>query len=148
MKRSNGQGGNRVEWLLYGSVALIALAFLLLVVYIARTLIVLQETLRRLTAAIDHADEQVQTVAKEVRELLHTANGIASDVQKKVETLNGAIEAVGEIGGTIRSLNRALRQAAAGLSARAGLGQGKWGKALRWTNVLLDLREKWRKNNR
>ncbi|MFC0298762.1 DUF948 domain-containing protein [Geobacillus jurassicus] len=137
-----------MEWLLYGSVALIALAFLLLVVYIARTLVVLQETLRRLAAAISHADEQVQTVAKEVHELLRVANGIAFDVQKKAEKLDGAVEAVGEIGGTVRTLNRALRQAAAALSARASRGQEKWMKVLRWTNVLLDIWEKWRERER
>lgn len=133
-----------MEWLLYASAALIAAAFLLLVVYIAKTLIVLQETLRRLTAAVSHADEQVQTVAKEVARLLHTANNIAGDVQTKTEKLNSAVEAVNEIGGTVRSLNRALRQTAAALSARAGQGQEKWVKALRWANVLLDLWEKWR----
>ncbi|OQP06488.1 general stress protein [Geobacillus sp. 46C-IIa] len=133
-----------MEWLLYASAALIAAAFLLLSVYIARTLIVLQETLRRLAAAVSHADEQVQTVAKEVTQLLHTANSIAGDVQNKAEKLNHAVEAVNEIGGTVRSLNRALRQTAAALSARAGQGQEKWAKALRWANVLLDIWEKWR----
>ncbi|AMX82575.1 general stress protein [Geobacillus subterraneus] len=133
-----------MEWLLYASAALVAAAFLLLSVYIARTLIVLQETLRRLAAAVSHADEQVQTVAKEVTQLLHTANSIAGDVQNKAEKLNHAVEAVNEIGGTVRSLNRALRQTAAALSARAGQGQEKWAKALRWANVLLDIWEKWR----
>jgi uncharacterized protein YoxC len=133
-----------VEWLLYASAALIAVAFLLLAVYIARTLIVLQETLRRLTAAVNHADEQVQTVGKEVTQLLHTANSIAGDMQNKAEKLNNTIEAVNEIGGTVRSLNRALQQTAAALSARASQGQEKWAKALRWANVLLDIWEKWR----
>jgi len=133
-----------VEWLLYASAALIAVAFLLLAIYIARTLVVLQETLRRLTAAVSHADEQVQTVAKEVTQLLHTANSIAGDVQNQAEKLNHAVEAVNEIGGTVRSLNRALRQTAAALSARAGQKQEKWAKALRWANVLLDIWEKWR----
>lgn len=133
-----------MEWLLYASAALIAVAFLLLAIYIARTLVVLQETLRRLTAAVSHADEQVQTVAKEVTQLLHTANSIAGDVQNQAEKLNHAVEAVNEIGGTVRSLNRALRQTAAALSARAGQKQEKWAKALRWANVLLDIWEKWR----
>nr|WP_253263956.1 DUF948 domain-containing protein [Geobacillus sp. BMUD] len=131
--------------MLYGSAALIALAFLLLVVYIAKTLVVLQETLRRLATAVSHADQQVEAVAKEIQTLLQTANAIAGDVQKKAEKLNGAIEAVGEIGGAVRTLNRALRQAAAALSAKADPGREKWVKALRWANVLLDVWEKWRK---
>ncbi|MED5045881.1 DUF948 domain-containing protein, partial [Geobacillus stearothermophilus] len=87
-----------MEWLLYASAAVAAAAFLLLVVYIARTLVVLQETLRRLTAAVGHTEEQVQAVAREVTELLHTANDIAGDVQKKVEKLNSAVEAVSAVG--------------------------------------------------
>ncbi|MED5077455.1 DUF948 domain-containing protein [Geobacillus stearothermophilus] len=137
-----------MEWLLYASAAVAAAAFLLLVVYIARTLVVLQETLRRLTAAVGHTEEQVQAVAREVTELLHTANDIAGDVQKKVEKLNSAVEAISEVGDAVRSFNRALQQTVAALSARAGGGRKKWRKTLRWANVLLDLREKWRERER
>ncbi|MCG6197757.1 DUF948 domain-containing protein, partial [Anoxybacillus sp. LAT_38] len=56
--------------ILYASIALIAISFFILVIYIARTLTVLQETIRRLTAAIDHLDKEVQGITTETTQLL------------------------------------------------------------------------------
>lgn len=69
--------------ILYASIALIAVSFFILVVYIARTLTVLQETIRRLTAAIDHMDKEVQSIAAETTQLLKKTNELADGVQKK-----------------------------------------------------------------
>ncbi|KPC99706.1 hypothetical protein LR69_02107 [Geobacillus sp. BCO2] len=134
-----------MEWMLYASAVIAALAFLLLVIYIAKTLVVLQETLRRLTEAIGHTDEQVRALSGEIQQLLHTANSVVHDVQKKVDALTGVVEAVGETGDAIRTMNRAIRQTASALLSATTAGTSKWKKILRWADGFRDGWEKWRK---
>ncbi|MGZ0086762.1 DUF948 domain-containing protein [Caldibacillus thermoamylovorans] len=134
-----------MEWVLYASLAVVALAFALLAVYIAKTLTVLQETLRRLTEMIGHTDEQVQAVAGEMRQLLQTANGVAHDVQKNVHALSGVVEAVGETGEALKLANRALRQTAATLLRAADSSKMKWWETLQKANVFRKRWAKWRR---
>jgi uncharacterized protein YoxC len=129
-----------VKIILYASIALIAVSFFILVIYIARTLTVLQETIRRLTAAIDHLDKEVQGITAEAAQLLKKTNALADDVQKKVEGLNSLVHAVSDVGATVQSFNRSLRQ----ISSAVTTHREKATKVMQWGNAFIEIWEKWR----
>jgi uncharacterized protein YoxC len=133
-----------VKIILYASIALIAVSFFILAVYIARTLTVLQETIRRLTAAIDHLDKEVQGITTETTQLLKKTNALADDVQKKVEGLNSLVHAVSDIGATVQSFNRSLRQISSTVTMKAENHREKAAKVMQWGNAFIEIWEKWR----
>lgn len=130
--------------ILYASIALIAISFFILVIYIARTLTVLQETIRRLTAAIDHLDKEVQGITTETTQLLKKTNALADEVQKKVEGLNSLVHAVSDISTTVQSFNRSLQQVSACVTKQVETHREKVVKVMQWGNAFMEIWEKWK----
>lgn len=130
--------------ILYASIALIAVSFFILVIYIARTLTVLQETIRRLTATIDHLDKEVQGITTETTQLLKKTNALADEVQKKVEGLNSLVHAVSDVGATVQSFNRSLRQISSTVTTKVENHREKVTKVMQWGNAFIEIWEKWR----
>jgi uncharacterized protein YoxC len=133
-----------VKIILYASIALIAVSFFILVVYIARTLTALQETIRRVTAAIDHMDKEVQSIAAETTQLLKKTNALADGVQKKVEGLNLLVHAVSDVSSTVQSFSRSLQQISASVTKQVETHQEKVVKVMQWGNALMEIWEKWK----
>lgn len=130
--------------ILYASIALIAVSFFILVIYIAKTLTVLQETIRRLTATIDHLDKEVQGITTETTQLLKKTSALADEVQKKVEGLNSLVHAVSDVGATVQSFNRSLRQISSTVTAKVENHREKVTKVMQWGNAFIEIWEKWR----
>jgi uncharacterized protein YoxC len=134
-----------VKIILYASIALIAISFCILVIYIARTLTVLQETIRRLTVTIDHLDKEVQGITAETTQLLQKTNALADDVLKKVEGLNSLVHAVSDVGATVQSFNRSLRQFSSAVTTKVETHREKAVKVMQLGNAFIEIWEKWRK---
>ena len=77
--------------ILYLSVALIAIAFLILVIYLSKTLKSLQGTLDNVATTLSGLEKQLDGVTKETTILLHKTNELASDIQDKSESLNSVV---------------------------------------------------------
>ena len=73
--------------ILYLSVALIAIAFLILVIYLSKTLKSLQGTLDNVATTLSGLEKQLDGVTKETTILLHKTNELASDIQDKIGEL-------------------------------------------------------------
>jgi uncharacterized protein YoxC len=143
-KETLQQGGETVKIILYLSVALIAISFFLLVVYIARTLVVLQETIRRLTATIDSLEKQMQGITSETTQLLKKTNMLANDVQQKIEGLNSIVRAVSDVSSTVQSFNQSLQQISTSVTKQVETHQEKVVKVMQWGNAFLEIWEKWK----
>ncbi len=74
--------------ILYLSVALIAVAFLILVIYLSKTLKSVQMTLTNVASTLDGLEGQMKGITAETTELLHKTNRLAEDIQEKSEKLN------------------------------------------------------------
>ncbi|RSK28206.1 DUF948 domain-containing protein [Bacillus sp. HMF5848] len=96
--------------IVYISVAVIALAFLILVIYLARTLRSMQTTFQQVSSTIDSFDKQLKGITEETTSLLKKTNGLADDLQKKSEQLNTVIKSVEEFGGTISRVNSSMQE--------------------------------------
>ena len=97
--------------ILYLSVALIAVAFLILVIYLSKTLKSVQMTLTNVASTLDY-EGQMKGITAETTELLHKTNRLAEDIQEKSEKLNTVVHAVQEVGTSVQQFNTSIKQAA------------------------------------
>lgn len=70
--------------ILYLSAALIAVSFLILVIYLSKTLKSLQVTLNHVAATLEGVEGQMKGITAETTELLNKTNRLADDIQEKI----------------------------------------------------------------
>lgn len=95
--------------ILYFSVALIAIAFTILVIYLNKMLNSVKNTLDSVAHTLDGLEKQLQGVTSETTTLLHKTNELMEDVQKKSEALNVLVTSFSEIGETVHRINTSIR---------------------------------------
>jgi uncharacterized protein YoxC len=130
-----------VKIILYLSVALIAIAFFILVVYLVKTLKRVQDTLQSLTKTIEGMEKQVNEIGTETSQLLHKTNAVADDVQKKMEILNGLFDNVKQVGATIQTFNNSLAK-------QLSSNEQKVIQAVQWGNAFLEIWGKWKRRKK
>jgi len=129
--------------ILYLSVALIAVAFLILVISLTKTLKSMKITLDRVSKTMEDLEGQLQGITSETTLLLHKTNELAEDIQYKSEKLNTVVYAVQDIGTTIKEFNGSIRKVSSSLSTQVVQNQDKIAQVLQWSSVLKELKDKW-----
>jgi uncharacterized protein YoxC len=132
-----------MEIILYLSVALIAIAFLVLVIYLAKTLNSLQETLSNVSTTLTGLEKQLDGVTKETTELLHKTNALADDIQEKSQNLNSVVSAVKNVGTTVNKFNGTLKTLTESFDIQVEENKEKISQIVQWGNVFLELKDKW-----
>lgn len=125
------------------SVALIAVAFLVLVIFLVKTLKALQGTLENVSNTLSGIEKQLDGVTKETTELLHKTNTLADDLQSKVDSLNSVVVAVKDVGTTVNKFNQSLKSVATSFDKQIEQNKDKISQVVQWSNVFLELKEKW-----
>jgi len=90
--------------------AVIALAFVVLVVFLVRILIKAYETFRRVNCTLALAQKQLLDLQEEPKKLFSTINDIASDVNCKLENLDPLFGALSNLGIAAESRTAALNE--------------------------------------
>jgi uncharacterized protein YoxC len=129
--------------ILYLSVALIAAAFLVLVIYVSKMLKSLQITLNNVSKTLTGLETQLEGVTSETTVLLRKTNALADDFQQKAESLNTVVEAVKEVGTTVSKFNGSLQNITNSFDRQVEQSKEKVSQIVQWSNVLLELKEKW-----
>ncbi|MFP7299471.1 DUF948 domain-containing protein [Neobacillus niacini] len=132
-----------MEIILYLSVALIAIAFLVLVIYAAKTLKSLQETLGSVSKTLIGLEKQLDGVTQETTELLQKTNALADDIGEKTKSLNSVVTAVKEVGTTVNKFNGSLKNLTDSFEIQVEENKEKVSQIVQWTNVFLELKDKW-----
>nr|WP_263325397.1 DUF948 domain-containing protein [Neobacillus sp. Marseille-Q6967] len=132
-----------MEIILYLSAALISVAFLVLVIYLSKTLKTLQETLKGVTKTLDGLEKQLDGVTSETTLLLQKTNALAEDIQVKSESLNSVVDAVKDVGSTVTKFNGTLKNLAESFDIQVEQSKEKVSQIVQWSNVFLELKEKW-----
>lgn len=132
-----------MEIILYLSVALIAIAFLILVIFVAKTLKSLQETLSSVSNTLTGLERQLDGVTKETTELLHKTNALADDIQEKSQNLNSVVSAVKNVGTTVNKFNGTLKTLTESFDIQVEENKEKISQIVQWGNVFLELKDKW-----
>jgi uncharacterized protein YoxC len=132
-----------MEIILYLSVALIAIAFLVLVIYVAKTLKSLQGTLSSVSSTLIGLEKQLDGVTKETTELLQKTNALADDLQEKSQNLTSVITAVKDVGTTVNKFNGTLKNLTQSFDVQVEENKEKISQIVQWGNVFLELKDKW-----
>lgn len=132
-----------MEIILYLSVALIAIAFLVLVIYVAKTLTSLQETLSSVSKTLIGLEKQLDGVTQETTELLQKTNALADDIQEKSKSLNTVVTAVKDVGTTVNKFNGTLKDLTDSFEIQVEENKQKVSQIVQWSNVFLELKDKW-----
>ncbi|UII55213.1 DUF948 domain-containing protein [Cytobacillus spongiae] len=130
--------------ILYLSVALIAIAFFILVIYVSKTLKSLQGTLDRVSHTLAGLERQLDGVTRETTELLSKTNTLADDIQKKSESLNSVVDAVKEVGDSVRGFNQSITKIRSTMNKQLDANEEKISQVVQWSNVFLELKDKWK----
>ncbi len=130
--------------ILYLSVALIAIAFLILVIFLSRTLRSLQITLDNVAKTLSGLEKQMEGITVETTELLHKTNALATDIQEKTKKLNTVVDAVQDVGTSIQRFNGSIQKVSDNVSVQVERNQEKVTQVIQWGNVLIDLWDKWK----
>lgn len=126
------------------SVALIAIAFVVLVIYLAKVLKSLQVTLTSVSNTLNGLEKQLQGVTTETTLLLHKTNAITADLQEKVEGLTSVVDSVKDIGTTVNRFNGSLQTITTSFDKHVEENKGKILQIMQWSDVLLELKDKWK----
>ncbi|WP_066063416.1 DUF948 domain-containing protein [Neobacillus soli] len=132
-----------MEIILYLSVALIAIAFLVLVIFLATTLKSLQGTLTSVSKTLTGLEKQLDGVTTETTILLQKTNALADDIQQKSESLNSVVEAVKDVGSSVAKFNGTLQNITNSVDREVEESKEKISQIVQWSNIILELKDKW-----
>lgn len=134
-----------MEIILYLSAAVAAIAFLILVIFLTKTLKSLQLTLDSVSHTLTGVEKQLQGLTTESTLLLHKTNALAEDLQQKSENLNTVVDAVKEVGTTLKGFNSSLQKVSSKVELEIDQNQDKIAQAVQWGNVLFELKDMWKR---
>ena len=130
--------------IIYLSVALIAVAFTVLVVYIMRVLKSLKGTVDNVALTLSGLEKQMQGITTESTELLQKTNALAGDIQRKSERLDSVVIAVEDIGTTVQQFNQSVKRISTTVTSNLENKQEKMNQTVQWGNIAITLWKKWK----
>jgi uncharacterized protein YoxC len=133
-----------MELILYLSIALISIAFAVLVVFIARTLKSVTKTLDNVAVTLEGLERQMEGITLETTQLLHKTNKLADDIQVKSEKLNTVVSAVQNVGNSLEGFNHSVSKVSSQLSSSLENNQERISQVISWSNVAMEIWEKWK----
>ncbi len=134
-----------MEIILYVSAAVAAVAFLVLVIFLAKTLKSLQVTLDSVSHTLTGVEKQLQGLTTESTLLLHKTNVLAEDLQKKSDNLNTVVDAVKEVGTTLKGFNHSLQKVSTKVEREVEQNQEKIAQVVQWGTALFELKDAWKR---
>jgi uncharacterized protein YoxC len=130
--------------ILYWSVAVIAIGFIVLVIFVAKMLRSLQETLVSVSKTLTGLEKQLEGVTSETTVLLQKTNALADDIQHKAESISSVVDAVKDVGSTVTKFNGTLKSLTNTFDRQVDDNKEKISQIIQWSDVLLELKDKWK----
>lgn len=134
----------KLQIILYLSIAVIAIAFFILVIFLSKTLKSLQVTLDSVSKTLIGLEGQLEGVTRETTALLEKTNALAEDIQHKSEGLNSVVDAVKEVGDSVRGFNGSIQKIVSSVNSQLEENQDKISQVVQWSQVVMELRDKWK----
>ena len=132
-----------MQIILYLSVALIAIAFFVLVIFLSTTLKSFQVTLTNVSKTLAGLEKQLDGVTAETTILLQKTNALADDIKKKSDSLTSVVDAVKDVGTTVTKFNGTLQNITSTVDKQVEDSKEKISQIVQWSNVFLELKDKW-----
>ncbi|MEO3945535.1 DUF948 domain-containing protein [Gorillibacterium sp. CAU 1737] len=93
------------------SIALVAVAFAVLVIFLVRTLNMVQASLKETNQTISDVQRELNDVSGEVKGLIRNTNQITMDVRHKMKALDSLFGTVENVGDTLEGVTSSLKNA-------------------------------------
>jgi uncharacterized protein YoxC len=132
-----------MQIILYLSVALIAIAFFVLVIFLSTTLKSFQVTLTNVSKTLSGLEKQLEGVTAETTILLQKTNALADDIKEKSDSLNSVVGAVKDVGITVTKFNGTLQNITQSVDKQVEESKEKVSQIVQWSHIILELRDKW-----
>jgi uncharacterized protein YoxC len=129
--------------ILYLAVAVIAIAFAVLVYFLSQTLSAAQKTMEDVASTLEDVQEQMKGLTEETTELLHRTNGLAVDLQKKSNSLNSVFDAVEGFGQSLGTINTSVKRVSASIENKGMEQSDKVARTVQWGRAAIDLFNRW-----
>ncbi|GIP60335.1 DUF948 domain-containing protein [Paenibacillus woosongensis] len=100
------------------SVAIIAAAFAVLVVFLVKTLQAAEKSLDKTTQTLQEIQKTVDELSYEVKQVVRQANSITEDVEHKMKQLDPVLESVKNVGDVLNEVTLAAKQVSSSLIGR------------------------------
>lgn len=91
------------------AVAVVAVAFVVLVGFLIPTLIQLKKTVAESQRLMAHLDAEVPALVKEVRVVAENLSAVTDEARDSVEHASALLHAVGEVGESVHQVHQAVR---------------------------------------
>ncbi|ANY74364.1 hypothetical protein BBD41_18275 [Paenibacillus ihbetae] len=100
------------------SVAVIAVAFAVLVVYLIKTLKAATQSLEKVTQTLQEVQKTIDELSYEVKQTIRNTNDITVDVQHKMKQIDPVMDTVRNLGEALSEVTYAVKQVSAGMVSR------------------------------
>ncbi len=134
-----------MEVLLYLAAIIAALAFAVLVIYLAGTLKATQRTLNNVANTLEGLEKQMEGITVETAALLNKTNRLAEDILEKSEKMNTLVEGIQGIGESVKQFNGSLQKVSDGIVEESEKNKENVAQAVKWGQAILELWKKYKK---
>ncbi|WP_136608991.1 DUF948 domain-containing protein [Paenibacillus dokdonensis] len=93
------------------SVAIIAVAFAVLVIYLIKTLLAAKDSLEKTTQTLQEVQQTIDELGYEVKQIVRHASDITVDVQHKMKQIDPIMTSVKNLGEVLSEVTLAAKQA-------------------------------------
>jgi uncharacterized protein YoxC len=133
------------------SLLIIAIAFVLLVFFIIKTLKSVRGSLDQLNQTMVHMEHQLEDISKESTELLRNTNEITLDIKSKSQSLEGLFHSAENAGQAVQQVTSSFKQVSSTLtesvqrtiSKSTEQNQDKMTEIIRYATLGLNIWQKW-----
>lgn len=100
------------------SLALIAVAFVVLVVFLIKTLKAAEKSLDKTSQTLEEVQKTIDELSYEVKQVVRQANDITGDVQHKMKQIDPVLESVKNVGDVLSEVTLAAKQVSTSMIER------------------------------
>ncbi|WP_085991662.1 DUF948 domain-containing protein [Oceanobacillus senegalensis] len=136
-----------MEFLLYISAFIAAIAFVILVIYVVGAIKATKQTLNDVSETMQGIEKQIEGVTTETTQLLNKTNKLADDMGQKTTKLDSLFEGAKGVGDTLKDFNQSLSKLSSSISSASKVDSEKTAQAVKWGAAIVDF-VNGRKNNK
>ncbi|WP_201317598.1 DUF948 domain-containing protein [Paenibacillus sp. EPM92] len=138
------------------SVAVVAIAFAALVVFLIQTLRSVSDLLGQTNMVIREMQEQMNGISTEAVELLRHTNEVSVDVRNKLHSIDSVVDSVKNIGDAVQEVTSSVKQASTAVAGTIRNSVPKDPKTagetaqhvLQTVPIVIELWQKWRERKK
>lgn len=129
------------------SMIVITIAFVVLVIYLIRTLQAFKHSILHAEQTLDQVQRQLDELGKEALQWLQNCNQLTADVQSKLKSIHSVFQSAERICEATEKVALTAKQISVAIAANANdtlrAQQKKLNEVIGWTNLFVNAWQRW-----